>query len=171
MVNAHPGPLGAQYSPVLEISNVSIHSANDFAATSGVTAGKKEVIIQATLSQKERGNAILTTTSIPKLVESHVLRHLGPHEAGMHQADGYALVLEVEAEQLADHVESCFAGVVPVVAAALALVAQRDAATFAGDQDDLAALGEEVGVGESGDDEGRGDGGGGVHLNLSVVGW
>jgi NAD(P)-dependent dehydrogenase (short-subunit alcohol dehydrogenase family) len=34
----YPGPLGAQYSPVLLMSNVSIHFANDSAATSGVTA-------------------------------------------------------------------------------------------------------------------------------------
>lgn len=35
---SYPAPLGAQYSPVLPISKPSIHSTNDPALTSGVTA-------------------------------------------------------------------------------------------------------------------------------------
>lgn len=34
------GPRGAQYCPVFEISKVSVHLINDFAASSGVTAWK-----------------------------------------------------------------------------------------------------------------------------------
>lgn len=116
--------------------NSLTNSLSDFAASSGVTAKHDGISPHPTHEGMEEGH---TSAGVPVLVEADALCHARAHEAGMHDADGDAAVGEVEAEQLADHVEGGLAGVVAVGAAALLCVAQGDAAALAADEDDARA--------------------------------
>jgi len=97
---------------------------------------------------------------LPVFVEAHTPRHVGAHEARVHDAHDDAAVVQVQGEQLADHVQRGLGGVVAVVAAALLGVAQRDRAGFRGDEDDLRTGADEVGARERVDYGWRGYGGG-----------
>lgn len=111
---------------------------------------------------------LLTSAIVPEFVKAHPFRHLRPHESGMHNADHDASVLQIQTQQLARHVQGSLASVVAVVATALALMAQGDAARLGRDKHDLGALCKQAGVEQLVNDEDGGDGAGGVHCVLFI---
>lgn len=62
----------------------------------------------------------------------------------MHDTDNDAMFLQIQREELADHVQGRFRGVVRVVAAAFFGVAEGDGPGFGGDEEDFGTRGEEV---------------------------
>lgn len=88
-----PGPLGAQYSPVLDMSKVSTKSIRDFAETSGVTAS---LVVSSPSQYNDMFR--LASSVIPEFIESHPLSHFGPHKGWMDNTDCDTLVVQVEAE-------------------------------------------------------------------------
>lgn len=96
-----PGPRGAQYSPVLDISSPAAHSMRDLAASSGDTANEQRNSVLTKAHGREhaliRVSCSLTTTLIPELIEADTLGHPSPHEARVN--DGYddSPVLQVKA--------------------------------------------------------------------------
>lgn len=114
--------------------------------------------------------AFLLTARVPELVKPHPLRHLRAHESGVNEPHRNILWLQIEREQLADHVHRGFGSVVPVHAAAFGLVAEGDAAGFGGDENHFATGGDCPGGDEVLNEEHRADGRGLVHGQLRGVG-
>lgn len=104
---AYAGPLGAQNSPVLLILKPSIKEDSDWAASSGVTADETSLSLfslffSPLLPFRNEDETFScgspTSSSVPVLIKSNTLRHFRSHKARMHEGNGYAFWLEVEAQ-------------------------------------------------------------------------
>lgn len=113
----------------------------------------------------------LTSTFIPELVKPYAFCHFSSHKAWVHDADNDALVLKIQAKQLANHVESCLAGVMSVVATPFLWMSQSDTARLGRYKHHFGTLAQETFVDELVDDKDGGNGAGRIHPLLFLPFW